>query len=322
MTKSNLDLVDECDNFPYPKDTKAHSSLTSSLYTLLHNDTPIGYITEPVFNALAKVPIRIKGELEVNRQARTISAFNHGTREERSKAVADTFSFWRENKTFKILAGWRDELYAVYGPGNEIIFDIERSGSALFGIVTYGVHMTGYTKDPTASHGIKIWVPRRARTKSTYPGMLDNTVAGGMATGEDPLECVIREADEEASLPSNLVREKIKPEGTITYFHIRDERAGGESGLLQPECQYVYDLEIPEGTECKPKDEEVESFELWSVEEVQAAMGRGEFKPNCALLVLDFFVRWGILTEENEGDYKEIKERVHRQLEFPGPHRS
>lgn len=260
--------------------------------------------------------------MEVNRRARTISAFNHGTREERSKAVAGTLQFWRENKTFKILEGWRDELYAVYGPNNEVVFDVERSGSALLGIVTYGVHMTGFTRVKDASYGIKIWVPRRARTKSTYPGMLDNTVAGGMASGEDPLECVIREADEEASLPSSLVREKMKPEGTITYFHVRDARAGGESGLMQPECQFVYDLEIPEGMECKPKDGEVESFELWTVEEVQEAMGKGEFKPNCSLLVLDFFVRWGILTEENEKDYKEIKERLHRTLEFPGPHRS
>jgi hypothetical protein len=75
------------------------------------------------------------------------------------------------------------------------------------------------------------------------------------------------------------------------------------------------------GTECKPKDGEVESFELWSVEEIKEALGKGEFKPNCALLVLDFFVRWEILTESNEGDYKEIKERLHRKLEFPGPHR-
>lgn len=202
-----------------------------------------------------------------------------------------------------------------------MVFDIERSASALFGVTTFGVHMTGFTRVEGAKYGIKIWVPRRARGKSTYPGMLDNTVAGGLASGEIALECVIREADEEASLPEKLVREKVEAKGTITYFHVRDERAGGESGFVQPECQYVYDLEIPEGIECKPKDGEVESFELWSVEEVQEAMARGDFKPNCALLMLDFFIRWGILTEENEPTYTEIKERLHRDLEFPGPHR-
>ena len=49
-------------------------------------------------------------------------------------------------------------------------------------------------------------------------------------------------------------------------------------------------------------------------------MCRGEFKPNCALLMLDFFIRHGILTPENEADFDEIKSRLHRPLNFPGPH--
>ncbi|KUJ06896.1 thiamine pyrophosphokinase-related protein-like protein [Mollisia scopiformis] len=320
--KSNLDLVNECDVFPHPsKDPTAHASLLATLYTLLSNDIPIGYITEPVFNALAKVPIRLKGELEVNRRLRTISAFNQPTRAERSAAISATCAYWREHKTFSILEGWRDELYAVYGPENEVLFDIERSASPLFGVVTYGVHMTGFARVPDAKFGVKLWVPRRARDKSTYPGMLDNTVAGGLPSGELPLDAMVRECDEEASLPEELVRGNLKAVGTVTHVYIRDERAGGETGLVQPECEYVYDLEIPVGVECKPKDGEVEGFELMGVEEVQEALGRGEFKPNCALLVLDFFVRWGILNEGNEKDLKEIKERLHRELEFPGPHR-
>lgn len=182
--------------------------------------------------------------------------------------------------------------------------------------------MTCYTKVPDASYGIKIWVPRRAKNKSTYPGMLDNTVAGGMPSGEQPLECLVREADEEASLPEELVRGKAEVKSMVTYLYIRDERAGGESGLVQPECQYVYDLELPGDVVPKPNDSEVECFYLWSVEEVKQALGRGEFKPNCALVMVDFFVRWGVLDEENEKDYREIKGRLHRELEFPGPHRN
>jgi len=202
------------------------------------------------------------------------------------------------------------------------VFDIERSASCLFGVVTYGVHMTCYTSSPSSSYGIKIWVPRRAKTKSTYGGMLDNTVAGGIASGEEPFECLVRESQEEASLPEDLVREKTQGKGVITYFHLREPRAGGESGLVQPECQYVYDLELPGDVVPKPNDSEVECFYLWTVEEIKEALGRGEFKPNCALLVLDFFIRRGILDEGNEPDYHEIKRRMHRELEFPGPHRS
>jgi hypothetical protein len=70
----------------------------------------------------------------------------------------------------------------------------------------------------------------------------------------------------------------------------------------------------------KPNDSEVECFYLWTVEEVQRNMAMGAFKPNTTLLMLDFFIRHGILTPENEKDFDEIKIRLHRPLDFPGPH--
>lgn len=229
---------------------------------------------------------------------------------------------------WKVLDKWRGELYAVFGEGGEEVFRIERSASPLFGVVTYGVHLTAYTitnsSDDSAQSEkqMKIWVPRRSKTKQTYPGMLDNTVAGGITAGEAPFESVVREAMEEASLPESLVRKRAKAVGCVTYFHIRDSRAGGETGLLQPECQYVYDLDLTpdvEGMEvvCKPNDDEVEAFELLSVEEVLKALGKEEFKPNCAVVMIDFLVRHGIITRENERDYIEICSRLHRRLDFP-----
>jgi hypothetical protein len=44
-------------------------------------------------------------------------------------------------------------------------FDIERSASALFGVVTYGIHMTIYEVDEDGIY--RIWVPKRAKTKQT-----------------------------------------------------------------------------------------------------------------------------------------------------------
>jgi hypothetical protein len=108
----------------------------------------------------------------------------------------------------------------------------------------------------------------------------------------------------------------------VTYTYIRESRAGGESGMVQPECQHVYDLELPSDVVPKPNDSEVEEFYLWTVEQVQDHLAKGDFKPNCALVILDFFVRRGILTPENEPNYEEIKRRLHRELEFPGPHRA
>ncbi|KFY60604.1 hypothetical protein V497_03490 [Pseudogymnoascus sp. VKM F-4516 (FW-969)] len=323
--KSNLDLVNDSDCFPYAeKDPKAHAELMSTLFTLTWDDgvnkLPIGLMTENVLNKLVKTPVAVKGELEVRRDLREVCVFQEKTEKERSEWVASTTAYWRDNKEFEILEGWRNELFPVYGPNNELLYSVERCAAALLGVVTYGTHMMAYVKSPESSYGIKLWVPRRARNKQTYGGMLDNTVAGGMATGEDPFECIIREASEEASLPDKLVRENATAHGAVTYIYLRSKLATGEVGLVQPEVQYVFDLELPADVVLKPNDSEVECFYLWTVEEVQEHMRRGEFKPNCALLMLDFFIRHGILTPENEADFDEIKSRLHRPLNFPGPH--
>ena len=163
---------------------------------------------------------------------------------------------------------------------------------------------------------MKIWVPQRAANNQTYGSFLDNSVAGGIASGESSFECLVRESQEEASLPEDIVRKSVMSVGTVSYFHIRDRRAGGETRLLQPEIQYVYDLELPEDVIPKPGDTEVAEFTLMTLDEVKQALADGKFKPNCALVLLDFFVRHGILTEKDPG-YIEIVARLHRRLEFP-----
>lgn len=236
---------------------------------------------------------------------------------EQSRVIEETLKLAKNDNIFEVLKGWRNELYPVnksHPAGSEII-SIERSATPLFGVVTYGIHMTAYVKQQDGS--IKIWVPRRAKNKQTYGGMLDNTVAGGLSTGESPFECLVREAAEEASFSENLIRSNAKACGTISYFYVRDERAGGETGLLQPEVEYLFDLEIADSVVPKPADGEVEEFYLWTVEEVQKALSKGQFKPNCAVVLLDFFVRHGILNSENEEHLTEILARIHRKLPFP-----
>ncbi|KAI9827172.1 MAG: hypothetical protein M1832_005308 [Thelocarpon impressellum] len=311
--KSNLDLVDECDNFPpsLPASRK-HEYDYGLLTDGPDSDTVLGYVHPKVMRVL-NTPSVVISSYRVAPQSRSV-AINGDTETERSANVAAVVRLWWEEGWFEVLDGWRDELYPVYHPRTrELLFSVERAASALFGVVTYGVHMTVFTSTPTGE--MMIWVPRRAKTKQTYPGLLDNSVAGGISTGEGVFKSLVREAREEASLPEALVREKAVAVGAVTYMHVRDERAGGETGLLQPECEYVFDLELDGGDATpRPGDEEVEAFNLMSVPEVQAALGRGEFKPNCALVLLDFFVRHGVLTSENERDYDEIVARLHRNL--------
>jgi hypothetical protein len=91
-------------------------------------------------------------------------------------------------------ARWRAELYDVYAaPGSWLrvdghdpltllgassssslgsvdgyVFSMERAACKLFGVVTYGVHMTVYEGDVDAdANAVRVWVPRRAATKPT-----------------------------------------------------------------------------------------------------------------------------------------------------------
>lgn len=82
---------------------------------------------------------------------------NEEGKEGRSEHFDRLVRGWHQSNQFnEKLKGWREELYAVYGPelspedkdfnplpGANHVFDIERSASALFGFATFGVHMTG-----------------------------------------------------------------------------------------------------------------------------------------------------------------------------------
>jgi 8-oxo-dGTP pyrophosphatase MutT (NUDIX family) len=124
-----------------------------------------------------------------------------------------------------------------------LYLNMERSAAALFGVVTYG-------------------------------GMLDNTVGGGIASGMKPFETIVKECEEEASLPEDLIREKAKPVGVVTYAFQTNKATGGEVGLMQPEVEFVYDLELPEDVTPKPNDDEVEAFYLWDVAKVSSTLDR------------------------------------------------
>ncbi|GAA6008301.1 uncharacterized protein JCM10292_005524 [Rhodotorula paludigena] len=245
---------------------------------------------------------------------------------------------WKHMGLFpECLGGWRDEQYTIYGPapppspdgddnplqtGSNEAFRMERSACALFGFATFGVHCTAFVEED--GEPIKLWVPRRSATKQTWPSYLDNTVAGGITAGDSPRQSIIRECAEEASLSPAFVAPRIKQAGVITYQYRTVD------GFLQPEVQYVYDLRLPPPSQegaaemgavptTNPADGEVESFELMSLEDVVEKMVAGEFKPNCALVLLDFFIRHGYLTTESDTRFLEIASRLHRPLGLPGP---
>ncbi|KAK9324039.1 NUDIX hydrolase domain-like protein [Lipomyces orientalis] len=312
---TNLELIALADSFPYPN-SQEHKIAASSLYQFTSHDLKanLGYILPFVVDAL-----RDLNELFVVSDAdqRVSIRPEFDTVEKRSKMMNDLAMKWRIDKKFRILEGWRSELYPIYYPSSKIYFTIERSACPLFGLVTYGVHMTAYVA-ASDSKPLRIWVPRRSRTKATYPSMLDNTVAGGIGYPYGVFDTLIKECGEEAGFDSDLIIQRARSVGNVSYYYIRTSSAGGESGFSQPEVQYCYDLELAEDTPPpRPVDGEAEDFYLWDLERVKEELAAGNYKPNTALVTLDFLVRHGVITPENEPSYLEITSRMHRYLEHP-----
>ncbi|GAA96130.1 uncharacterized protein L969DRAFT_44102 [Mixia osmundae IAM 14324] len=243
---------------------------------------------------------------------------------------------WKESRTFlDELSGWRDERYAIYGPkaisqptsavchlpGGNIIFEIERAACSLFGFATFGVHLTAYHQDP-GTGGLVVWVAKRSPDKQTWPGALDNTVAGGITASDSPFESILRECSEEASLSPAFVRQRIRSAGILSYTYFN---AGG---WLQPELQYIYDLPLdaPKGDltpglwpQTNADDGEVAQFECLPVQELIPKLLAGEFKPNCALVLLDFLIRHGYVTAESDVEFIALCTRLRKQPVLPCP---
>ncbi|QQS13633.1 MAG: DUF4743 domain-containing protein [Rhodospirillales bacterium] len=207
-----------------------------------------------------------------------------------------------------LVEAWRGERYPVTPDLKATpLMDIERAAAPLFGVRAYGVHLTGFTR---RADGLRIWVPRRARDKPTYPGMLDNTVAGGQPTGLGLMENVVKECGEEASIPPEIARRAVAV-GAITYCH----QSGAQ---LKPDVQYVFDLELPADFTCAGNDGEVESFELWPARSVyERVRDTMDFKYNCNLVLIDFFVRHGLI-EADDPDYFAIVSGLRRNAHGPG----
>lgn len=221
------------------------------------------------------------------------------TFDERTAAVAKVL---KSLESSGIMTPWRSEPYAVtIAPGGPALFAIERAAVALFGIRAYGVHLNGYVR---TGNGISLWIARRSRTKQTYPGMLDNAVAGGLAYGLTARQCLVKECEEEAGIPAAWA-ETAPAVGAITYTGTMPEG-------LRRDVLYCYDLELPQSFRPECHDGELESFTLMPVEDVaKIVRDTAQFKFNCNLVIIDFLVRHGIIGPD-EPDYVAIVKGLHQ----------
>jgi 8-oxo-dGTP pyrophosphatase MutT (NUDIX family) len=195
------------------------------------------------------------------------------------------------------VSGWRDERYPVSSAWGEApLLQMERAAVPLFGVTAYGVHINGFVNAPGGEP--QMWVARRAMTKPTGPGKLDQVVAGGQPHGIGLLENVIKECAEEAGIPRTLA-EGARPVGAISYVLETPEG-------MRPDVIFNFDLELPHDFEPVNTDGEVDAFYRWPLTRVRDTLaGTDDFKFNCALVAIDFLLRHGQVDADG-ADYQTL----------------
>jgi len=99
---------------------------------------------------------------------------------------------------------WRNETFdAAPRWGAPPVFRLDRGAVPFFGTRAYGVHLNGYLRQ---GGNLWLWVGRRSADKQVAPNKLDNLVAGGIGNGHGVDETLLKEGEEEASIPTSLLR--------------------------------------------------------------------------------------------------------------------
>jgi 8-oxo-dGTP pyrophosphatase MutT (NUDIX family) len=200
---------------------------------------------------------------------------------------------WR-NETFDVAPRW----------GMPPVFRLDRGAVPFFGTRAYGVHLNGYIREGDT---LRLWVGRRSPTKQIAPNKLDNLVAGGIGNGHGVDETLVKEAEEEASIPPGLIQHAV-PAGAVSYR--METRLGIRDDVL-----FVYDLETPADFAPQNRDGEIVHFELMPASEVlERVRATSDFKFNVNLVILDFAVRHGLLRADDP-EYLDVATGLHRPLD-------
>ena len=226
---------------------------------------------------------------------------------DRSTALAEIAAVWAQTGIIQKL---RKEIYPARkswsGPE---YFRLDRALAPIFGVRAYGVHLNGFVEKPD---GYFMWIGKRSADRRIEPNKFDNMVAGGQPADLSLMENLIKESAEEANLPPALAA-KSSPVGTISYCF--ENEVG-----LKPDTLFCYDLRVPSNFTPNNQDGEIADFRLMSINEALALIREGDsFKFNVSLVILDFAIRHGVLSPDDEPEYEAILCGLRQGLSGPQP---
>ena len=201
-------------------------------------------------------------------------------------------------------------------PSNEgrLIATIDRNLAPFFGIDSVGVHLLCYVKGgkPINKDGntpnMSLWMAQRSAAKSSFPNKWDPTVAGGQPHALSLFENLMKEANEEAGIPSEMSRQATSA-GCLSQMTSR-----ADGSCMKYSKYYVWDLDVAKEFRPYPQDGEVQMFELWDTETLLHELKEGDrLRPAMRLVVADFLIRHGVITPDNEPQLAEIQAAMHQE---------
>ncbi len=149
----------------------------------------------------------------------------------------------------------------------------------MFGLPAYGVHCNIWSK---IGNTILIHFGKRSKNLASFPGHLDNPIAGGQPVKLSILDNLKKEAYEEAGLESKNLK-LVRKGNTVYYNHNHNDRL--VSGII-----FNYHLEKHENFNLKNVDGEVDQFVSLPIFDIYKILEEKLLKPNCIIPILDFLI--------------------------------
>ena len=207
--------------------------------------------------------------------------------EARSEALAEVAAHLAAAGVVKL----RREAFDVRAaPDSEVLARLDRGALSPLGVVSQGVHVNGRVR---RADGLHLWAGWRSKDKSVAPGKLDNLVAGGVPSGLSPMQTLLKEAAEEASMPPELAA-RARRVSRVSY------RMADGPGIRR-DVLHCFDLDLPEDFVPAPADGEMERFELWPAERLlRTVRETSDVKFNVNLVLIDLFLREGLVDPGSE----------------------
>lgn len=263
---------------------------------------PVGWVTPQFATELCR-------QREVFQLRTARSPYGHALWLEEDFATPTALTHWLDQLNSELIdAGLFSHTTGEYyplGPRRSLpVGLIDRACVARYGIRSYGQHLNGYVIDDSGN--MSMWIAKRDNNRFHEPGKLDQLVAGGVPAQISLAQNLLKESQEEASIPAELVRQA-KAVGTISY-------CAATEGGLKPDLIFNYDLQLPQHFTPHNNDGEVERFMLLPIAEVaERVRDTDQFKHNCNLVIIDFLLRHGLLSDEEEL-YPELVSGLHPAL--------